>query len=234
MTLREIVYDIYNTMHNGRTNDTELISYSQIEFIIKNTRSTLIRQDIQKGRTISENIISHVYGQKLILVDTSDVPCRLPSGCYVVRTENKFPHFVEVNDRDLLLSVQPSTVDSQNYTIIPRSRVSYLGRNKFNKNMPFAFLREGYIFVVNDQETEYVTVEGVFEDVTELASLTNGCDNDSPCYDDESEYKMSAWMVEIAKQMIIKNNMLLINGMTDISEDGNPNYKQPTQKPPIG
>lgn len=234
MTLKEIVYDIYNLLHSGRTNDTEIISYYQIEFIVKNTRNTLIRQDLQKGRTVSENIIQHIYNMKVSPVDTSDNLCTLFTGCYIVRTDLQLPKFLEGIDRDMITSIQPSSITSQNYTFVPRSRVSYLGRNKWNKNMPFAFLRDRYLYLIADFNTEFVTVEGILENPEDLRNYVDSCNGNKPCYDDESEYSMSSWMVEIAKQMIIKNNMLLINGVTDISEDGNPNYKQPVQKPPLG
>lgn len=232
-TLRELSFDLLNILRAGRAGDVEAISLQQIQFWIKTTRATLIRQELNKGKTISENIISHIYNQKVIPVDISDCPVNLPIGCYIVRTENRMPRFLEINDRDMLTSIQPNNIQSQNYTIIPRARLSYLGFNKFNKNMPFAFLRDGYIFLINDQHTEYITIEGVLEDVEDLAGYNN-CVTGESCYDDESRYPISEYMWDIMKQMIMKTNFSILNNPTDISENGNPDYKQNTQKPPIG
>lgn len=232
MTLRELSYDLYNIIHAGRGSDSELVSIYQIIFWIKQTRNTLIRQDIQKGRSISENIIQHIKSQKLIPIDISDAPTCLNdlTGCYIARTERKMPRFLELPDRDLFLSLQPSNILSQNYNIIPRNRVSYIGRGKWGKNAKYAFLREGYVFVVNDPDTEYITIEGVFQDPEELSDYVD-CTTDKSCYDDETEFPLSSWMWEIMKQMILKTNGLILQSGTDISEDGIPNVAQPTQQP---
>ena len=232
-TLRELSFDLLNILRAGRAGDVEAISLQQIQFWIKTTRATLIRQELNKGKTISENIISHIYNQKVSPVDISDCPVNLPIGCYIVRTDNRMPRFLEVNDMDLILSVQPNNIQSQNYTPIPRARLSYLGFNKWNKNMPFTFLRDGYVFLINDPNTEYITIEGVLENVEDLAGYNN-CITGESCYDDESRYPISEYMWDIMKQMIMKTNFSILNNPTDISENGNPDYKQNTQKPPIG
>ena len=233
-TLRELSFDLLNILRAGRAGDVEAISLQQIQFWIKTTRATLIRQELNKGKTISENVISHIYNQKVIPVDISDCPVNLPIGCYIVRTENRMPRFLEINDKDMLTSIQPNNIKSQNYTIIPRARLSYIGFNKFNKNMPFAFLRDNYIFLVNDFDTEYITVEGILENVEDLAGYNN-CVTGESCYDDNtSNYPISEWMWDIMKQMIMKTNFSIINNPTDISENGNPDYKQNTQKAPLG
>ena len=234
-TLREIVYDIYNVMRGGKTNDTELISYQQLEFIVKNTFATLIRQDLNKGRTISENLISHIYGLKMEVVDTSDIPSCLNmfTGCYIVKSVKQLPKPMEVADRDLILSIQPGEIQSQNYTVIPRARLSYINYNKWTKNKPFAFLRDRWVYLINDPNTEYITVEMVLEDATVLSEYID-CSTGNSCYDETTPYPVSNWMIETCKQMILKNSEIILQTPTDISENGNPDYKQNLQKPPVG
>ena len=117
---------------------------------------------------------------------------------------------------------------------MPRSRLSYLNHNKWSKGKPFAFLRDRWLYLINDPEVEYVTVEMVLEEPKDLQDYIN-CTTGDPCYQDNTtEYPISAWMWEVMKQMIFKANGLVLQTPTDISEDGNPNYKQPVQKPPIG
>ena len=99
--------------------------------------------------------------------------------------------------------------------------------------MPFTFLRDGYVFLINDPNTEYITIDGVLENVEDLAGYNN-CITGESCYDDESRYPISEYMWDIMKQMIMKTNFSILNNTTDISENGNPDYKQNTQKPPIG
>lgn len=232
-TLRELSFDLLNILRAGRAGDVEAISLQQIQFWIKTTRATLLRQELNKGKTVSENYIQHIYNQLLEVVDISDCPINLPIGCYIVKTKNKIPRFLEINDRDMVLSIQPNNIQSQNYTFIPRARLSYLGFNKWNKHMSFAFLREGYIYIINDPNVEYITIEGIFENPEDLAGLNN-CITGTSCYSDEDKYPISEWMWDTMKQMIMKTNFSILNNPTDISENGNPDYKQNTQKPPIG
>lgn len=233
-TLREITTDIFNMMHAGRGNDDSSISYFEVEYWVKTTRAMLIRQDLGKGRTVSENIVQHLMCQKVIPVDTNDCPECLNnfSGCYIARTEKPMPRFIEIPDRDLFLSAQPSNILSQNYTLIPRNRVSYIRKNKWGKDMPYIFMRNNFLYIIGDPDTEWITVEGVYEDPTELANYTN-CVSGSPCYQDEDRFPISEWMIELMKQMILKNNSLIMSTGMDLSEDGNPNTAIPSQKPPI-
>lgn len=235
MTLREIVFDVWNIMRSGHVNDTESISYSEVKFWVKTTLASLIRQDLNKGRTISENIISHIYGLKMEVADISDLPACLNmfTGCYIVKSVKQLPKPIELADRDLILSIQPGNFLAQNYTIIPRARLSYINYNKWTKNKPFAVLRDRWLYLINDPNVEYVTIEMVLEDAEELAGYTN-CVNSTQCYDDESPYPVSAHYIDIMKQMIMKTNFSIINNPTDLSENGNPDYKQNTQKPPVG
>lgn len=232
-TLRELGFDLLNIMRAGRAGDVEAISLQQIQFWIKTTRATLLRQELNKGKTISENYIQHIYNQLLEVVDISDCPVNLPIGCYIVKTKNKIPRFLEINDRDMCLSIQPNNINSQNFTLTSRARLSYLGRNRWNKNMPFAFFRDGYIYLVNSPDVEYISIEGIFEDPEELAGLNN-CVTGTSCYSDEDKYPVSEWMWDIMKQMIMKTNFSIINNPTDLSENGNPDYKQNLQKAPLG
>ena len=52
-TIKEIVYDIKNIVRGGLQSDDEMISDRQIEFQINSIRAQLIRQDINKRRSIS-------------------------------------------------------------------------------------------------------------------------------------------------------------------------------------
>ena len=55
-TIKEIVYDLKNIIRGGLQSDDEMISDRQIEFQINSLRAQFIRQDINKRRTVSDNI----------------------------------------------------------------------------------------------------------------------------------------------------------------------------------
>lgn len=234
VTLRELVYDIYNTIHAGKTNDSELVSYKNVEHWVIQARNTLIKQHLSKGNNKSEALIQHLFAQHVSPVDISDATVLgLNTGCYITRTDKQIPTYVDTDYEDLCLSIQPSQINSQNYTLITRNRISYLGKNKWNKNMPYAFIRNRYIYIVNNPDVEYITIEGIFSDPRELAGYTNEISGEI-LYNDESRFPISENMTEIIKAMILKNNGIILQVGTDISEDGTPNNAIPKQKPPIG
>ena len=55
-TIKEIVYDLKNIIRGGLQSDDEMISDRQIEFQVDSLRAQYIRQDINKRRSISDNI----------------------------------------------------------------------------------------------------------------------------------------------------------------------------------
>ena len=55
-TIKEIVYDLKNIIRGGLQSDDEMISDRQIEFQVNSLRAQFIRQDINKRRTVSDNI----------------------------------------------------------------------------------------------------------------------------------------------------------------------------------
>ena len=137
MTLNELIYDIINTSRGGTTSDDEDISNELIKFWIKTTRALLIRQDLNKGRSISENIVSNIECQEITQVDSSDCGCLgIDSGCVVWRTVNKMPKLIEVGEEDLLLRVAPSEKLSLGYTIVPHVRIPFVKFKRSLVNFP--------------------------------------------------------------------------------------------------
>ena len=67
-TIKEIVYDIKNLMRGGMQSDDELISDRQIEFQINTLRAQFIRQDINKRRSISDNIKQLIHCLEVVNV----------------------------------------------------------------------------------------------------------------------------------------------------------------------
>jgi len=207
-TLAELTYDILNTARGGVLSDDETIGFLEVQYWIHNTRAMLIRQDINKGRTVSGNIIQILPCLDVDIVDASTCPCSLPVGCSILRTRNRIPKPIEVDNKDLIIKVSSIEISARPYTLINVARVPFIGNNKFAKLAPKAFYADGYIWLLNSSPVEKITVWGVFENPTMLKDYVD-CSN-ATCYSDDDEYPISNWMIPALKQIIKDNDLKAI------------------------
>lgn len=209
-TLNELAYDLQNIARGGIISDDELMSIEQFKFWIHNTRAMLIRQDISKRRTISDNIKQILNCVEVESVDAS-LCCGITTGCKVVRSKKRIPLPVELPNRDMILEVRPVKITEPSFHFIPYNRVAWAGNNRYTKELNFAFMLDGYMHVMGKDlgVLEKMSVVGIFANPTDLAEF-GGCDN-KPCFDDDTiEYPISAHMIETMKGMIIANNLKIM------------------------
>ena len=88
-TIKEIVYDIKNLIRGGMQSDDEIISDRQIEFQVDSLRAQFIRQDINKRRSISDNIKQIIPSLSLVSVPSATVGMSM-DGNILRSVENTF------------------------------------------------------------------------------------------------------------------------------------------------
>lgn len=205
ITLNQLIYDLRNILRGGAlVSDDDPISDRQLEFWINNTRATLIRQQLDKGQTLSDNITQTIDCFDVELDDTS-LNTNLPSGCYIVKSKNPIPTPIEVSDRDLLLKVSAPEIGSIPYSLYPEAAMPYSDYNPFGKRVIKAYLRQGYIIIKNvPSNLTKVSISLVAADPTEVGKY-NSCSG-TPCFTRDSRYPINAHMVEVMKRMIIDTN----------------------------
>src|SRR5574343_483169 len=103
-SLKSIIYDIRNTARNGGIVDDERISYRQVKEWVNEYRALLIRRDLEKGRTISDNIGQDLGCVELIEVDKAEC-CNIESLCTIKRTRLQLPQPLELTDMDAITYV---------------------------------------------------------------------------------------------------------------------------------
>ena len=215
-TLNELVYDLTNLIRSGRISDDEPLSPRLIEFWIQNTRSRLIRNDLEKKRSINPDLIQTLGCVPLSPVDASECGCTTV-GCKVLRTDSQIPHAIELYQKNLITRVGPINTLEKPYTMISYHRVPFIGSDKFTKKLIRSVLHNGYIYLIlNDKisRLSMVNIQGVFEDPTEAGQF-NHCNGDA-CYTSDSTYPISSVMIEDMKKMIIDNNFkIAISAPTD-------------------
>ena len=230
ITLNKLAFDLINIVRGGIRSDDDTLSLREVKFWIHNTRALLISRDLDKHRSISNNIT-----QSLGCIDVSSVDasacCGVSVNCTVIRTNTTIPNPIEISAKDLITRVGPVDLTAPGYTIIPYQRVAWAGKSKWTKTSIFAFLHESYIYVMGGKEKNInlfkkINVQGVFEDPTEVKTFKN-CVG-SPCYTDDSEYPISGKHVEVLKQMILQSNLkIATKAPSATSGDAKSNFEAP-------
>jgi len=216
-TKNHLVFDLLNSARGGKQSDDENISLRQVGFWVDNTRALLIRRDLEKNRSINPDMIQTLGCVDVAPIDASECPCN-PSGCTVLRTVQKIPNAIELHSKNLITRVGPALVGSIPFSLIPYSRAQFAGSNRYTRKFIKAFIHNGYVYLIGDNPTlitlEKIAIDGVFENPEELGEFST-CSG-QPCYSDDDEYPISAWMIEPLKEMINKNNFrIAITAPTD-------------------
>lgn len=233
ITKRKLTYDILNTIRGGKQSDDENISHRQVGFWVDNTRALLIRRDYEKGRTVNPDIIQTICSE-VIEVDAAECGC-LTAGCTILRTKEKIPSSIEVHSKNLIMRVGPAVVGSTPFSFISYSRAQFAGSNKYTKAIVKAFLHNGYIYLIGTPDKlkflKYISISLVMEFPEEAANFFL-CDTDNtPCYTEDSDYPISAWMVEPLKEMIFNLNVrLAASAPTDNSGNAEHDVEPNTSK----
>jgi len=229
-TIKEIVYDLKNIIRGGLQSDDEMISDRQIEFQVNSLRAQYIRQDVNKRRSISDNIKQVIHC--LEVEPISGTTCGLSNDIMIVRSKEKVPNAIETSHQDLITAIGPTGILSTNFHMIPYNRAPWAGNNRYTKRMTFAFLLDSFVYITGPEAEmlEKIKVEGVWQNPRDIESYKK--DDGSPSYDAEmEEYPLSTSMLDLIKQSMIATNLQpLVQMPTDISNNAKSDLQPNQQK----
>ena len=205
VTKNQLVFDLLNIVRGGLQGDDELISEEQVSFWIDNTRARLIRNDLDKKRSLNPDLIQTLGCVDVERVDASECGC-VNTGCEVTRTVNKIPTSLEIAQRNLITSVGSIVTTDRRFNFVPYSRAIWANPNSFSYSIPVAFLHNQYMYIIGPgaELLEKINIQGVWESPEELKSFLT-CEEE-PCYTDDSPYPISRYMIEDMKKMILETN----------------------------
>lgn len=200
-TLNEIIYNIKNIRKAGGLTDDDDLSNRQLYFIVGYVRSMLIKEYIQKSRSITSAMVQSLPCVELVIADQAEC-CDIKTNCKILRTKERLPQILEFNGKLLFKFI--GTLSGEEFTYTSESQIVWLQYRKYNKGR-YAYFRNGYLYIVSELDLQYIRVDAVFEDPTELASYTD-C-NSNKCFDPESPYPLPEYMIQPLTSLIFSREL---------------------------
>lgn len=213
MTINQIIYNLRKLIRDSGSDDLKF-SDRQLEFMFNYVRAKYLKQEIDKGKSISDNVKQDLGVVRLTRVDVSE-SSTAPTSRLILRTENKIPKVLELNHSDAITYV--GGVDKLSpFQFSTKAKVNWQAHSRFGPKNKQAYLREGYIYLTGcDKSTKYINIEGVFEDPRQVKNFKSA--TGQACYNpDVDEYPISGYAIDTINKIIIKEEL---NAYFQLRED---------------
>lgn len=202
ITANHLIADIRGIASSGGNPNEFKISDRQILYWAEQTRSILIAQALAKKDDIHDSWIQFIGCVELECVDESEC-CLVDTGCYVLKSLKQIPGTIDGWEDNSIVSVTTlagNTISKSNHV-----RQKYNKYNKYTSKQRGWFLRDGYLYILNDIQLTYVNVAGLFEFPSELENFV-ACDNQS-CWTYDSNYPITANMASVITDIVVKTKV---------------------------
>lgn len=204
MKLNELIDDVLLEARNSNIAESEKLSRRQIELWIKTYRAFLIKQDLDKDRTINP-----LYAQT-IRMHISKVEEEPEHYEYV--GDDELPKLIDFNYRPGVVSVKDS--HGNLIQIGSETKMKFQKYRKYTCNDYIAYVKDNKVYVESRNNLiEYIDIEVIAEDPTEAIM----------CYDpNEDEYPIPGAMWATIKQLIFTRDIpTMIQMPSDTTNDSN-------------
>ena len=180
MTYGEIVSQIKTIVNRGIWPDDDRLSGRYVIQTVLRKRARVLKQEQEKKKLEERFSIQRIHCMELIDADKHECECLpIKTTCKIKRTKKKVPtpikdYISSVTSIDGEILYSPTTF--QNYT--------QYSRLKPLVEKPRYYITNEYIYIINDDDKQYISVEGVFENPSEVA--LSSCDGElssGECYD---------------------------------------------------
>lgn len=234
ITLNKLVSDLHLIARGGQIADDDPIELEQIKDWVHDQRALWLRNELNKSRSIDDNIVQDLGCVEMERVDAAQC-CGITSDCIVIRSKLDIPVGVELHQRSAITRVGPiNKAERQLYSFLPFERAVWAGNGQFNKNNIFSFLLNNRMHLIGNPNNDvlkmikYINIRGVFEDPTEAAKFSF-CTGGS-CYTDNDKYPINRWLLDYLKAEILKSKFALITGTNSDTKNDAENNQENTGK----
>lgn len=234
MTLNELTYQVLEHIEPNREDDSTF-SPRLIKDMIHTKRALFLRNELNKMRVAPENIQQPLSCVALESVDDSEC-CDFSSGCTVKRTVDILPSILQLHNKLAITRVGPVGAGAPPFSIVSYNDAIYFGNGRYNQNAIAAYFRSGRIYLVSKADlsmVDRVSIRAIFEYPPDAARFIS-CQG-VPCYSDDGEYPVDAWMWEYIRKDMIQDLNPVTYAPQDTENDnqdkadsqiGNPTQRQ--------
>ena len=224
MTENNIVFSILDKVKPYLGDDTEL-SPRQVSFDIANQRALLIRNELNKNRTIDPDIIQDLGCVELEAADPAEC-CDISTNCKVMRTKLTIPTTIELHNDIGITRIGPIDKTRPAFSRTTLSGAKWVGNGKYTKQEIYAYVANNRVYLVSNKDNlkfiTHINVRGVFENPTDVIPFTN-CSSGTSCYSSDDPYPVKAWMFNYIEGQLINQYAQRYNLPADILNDGSDN-----------
>jgi hypothetical protein len=229
VTLNQLTYDLLELIRGTIVDDEELDN-RQLQYWIHNQRALWLKNEMNRFRSIDDDIVQDLGCVELEMVDAADCPAHL-IGCNVLRTKKKLPDTIDLHYKSAITRVGPIDKTDRPFSFVNYQRAIFSGNSKHSKNTIYAFLLNDYMYLKIDPNNSrgkmltHINIRGVFEDPTEAAVF---CDAEGkPCYSEDSKYPVSRSIINYMKNAIVQSDLKFkVNPPGDSINDANAQVTQ--------
>jgi len=197
MTLKEIIYNIKDSLGS----DAEELTNAQYKFIVDYYRSKLLRQRLSKGQGLAPVFAPPLHNIEIIETEETDPGCAALD-CELFKTVKNIPSIIPYSLNSTLLYLG-ATDGYQAFQETSFQALEFEEHARYIKNQPKWLLLGDKIYISNppEEQIEYITIQGVFEDPLAAAALCE--DFDAACHRNyDFEYPISGDMIDIIYKLI--------------------------------
>ena len=221
MTLNELAYQTMEAIR-PEFHDDDVVDLRLVKELIHNQRSIWIRQELNKNRSIPEELIQDLGCVELEQASAAEC-CDFSSECKVLRTKNKVPKPINLHHRDSFERVGPIDVTKKPFSFKSHKNAIFFGNGRFNRDMIVAYYLNERIYLASKSPLpnlmEYINIRVIASDPTEAAKF-NHCSGDV-CYSDDTEYPLTDWMWGYMKEFVVKQLLMKYQIPNDTTNDAN-------------
>lgn len=211
-TLNQIIYGYKNYRRGGIQSQSESISDRLVAFSINYYRAKLIKEYIEKGRSLPSLLHQSLGEVPLIKADLNE-NCEI-NEC-ILRTETEIPTPLNSQLGELITYI--GGIDGKSpYSKVSHS-TSYLATYaKYTGKNPMWYQMGTFIYIKNPPSTilKFIAIHGIFEDPTKVNVFKSLNCSESPeivCdeFDYDYEYPLPADMIDVIYKLMMDSELRL-------------------------
>lgn len=213
----EIKYHILNTLRGGSVSDDEAISDREVIYMFNYARGLEIQKILNSTYYINDEWIQDLGCIPLTTVDKAEC-CDIAWGCKVLRSVDKIPAALSSKDKDLYTFL--GLIDKvTSIPLMPKAQAVNRKYSKYTSTQRVGYIYNNYLYILHDDELEFVNLQGVFGDPREAGRFSD-CDGSS-CYTDKSDYPIDQATLSMVYQRIFRSDEFKIMGFAPTDQYNN-------------